>query len=289
MIIGTSHFALATADISSAVRFFLSLGYAPKFEEDQLHNHPEKRVWLRAYQPTHHVVMMKKNGFQSIELLQHGDYREASRTTAAPVGRCIPVFQIGLGSQGFEIIGLDEAFPPNPTLVSLLPFSVKTLGRLEALFGGELHIVRAGPDGVLGLARIGSDSELGIVSTIIPVKDVPAYKRFLVKLRFRPGTDMSDLDGEPQRFRHVTPFPELNSEIIVVASDWSASDLAVKLDNSGINCIAVVRRGASETLNESEIPVVRMTEPFSLKVNNKNMDITLAEFSDGPVWEFLTL
>jgi len=79
MIIGVDHIALnvSDAEMDAMRKHLVHEGFRCVFWEDNVPNHPEKKIFLSHYQPTHSLGLFSSNqGGVSLEITNHGSIAE---------------------------------------------------------------------------------------------------------------------------------------------------------------------------------------------------------------------
>ena len=86
MIIGLSHITFNCVDFENQLERWVELGWTELFSERDVLNHPVKLPFLNKYEPTHHLRVLERPGYNTIEIVQHGDQIFESNNVYQRVG-----------------------------------------------------------------------------------------------------------------------------------------------------------------------------------------------------------
>lgn len=261
MILGLSHVAFNTDNLEAAARRLAAFGYAQRFDEAALENHPAKQLMLARYQPKHHIRFLSTEGAMAIELLDHGGLVGAQASTLIPIFRSAA--PVG------DWISLD---------LTDLPIASDGLDTLRAILAEE---VLAFFDPVLSLSLLWAPDRglpSGLYACALPNESATHTATLLSTLRFRANSE--------GLWSLLTPIPTLQARLIPVMarkhSRWTNKSL---LDAPGCPCIAFMARGTTRFTMPSAL--LENTVSFMLKVNNKNSRISLLQPLSGPIIELI--
>lgn len=261
MILGLSHIALACGNIEAATKRLAGFGYSERFDAPALENHIAKAPYLSRHQPSHHIRALAADGAMAIELLDHGDLI-GPQTSAL-----IPVFRSDSPCDDWQSRQLDS-----------LPIAPDGLTKLQEVLGQDLQVFHDPVLSMTFLWNAGQGNVPGLFACALPTDAPDAIATLLGQLRFRP--DASGL------WSLLTPLPALQARLIPVAAQaadgWSP---VPHLDAPGCACLALMARGT----DRSALPAAlrENSVSFTLPVNGKTSQITLARPDTGPIIELV--
>ncbi|NIA69550.1 hypothetical protein HBA54_13190 [Pelagibius litoralis] len=240
-------------------------GYATRFDEQALPNHPSKKAFLEHYQPLHHIRALAAPGAAAVELIDHG------ALSGSQASGLIPVFTSDAPLKDWTPVPANE-----------LPFAQSGLAVLDKAHEGS---VRCFFDPVLDMRLLWTKQRTGlpsgIISAVLPVPNVQEMAAILTSLRFVQSP-------ESGIWSCLTPMPSLKVDLVLVeactAEGWQ--DTAT-LDAPGCPCLALMARDtACYGMQESTFSSCERVS-FSLMVNNTSCLITLLRLSNGLVLELV--
>jgi len=262
MILGFSHIVLSCTDITAACSRFKKAGFEIQFVEENIPNPPEKLGFLHTLSDRQSLAFAKGQTGPGVELIHHPG---SSLEHVGAYGACIasadqnwPLLAEDTGHELRYTLNSDESW--RPAHIETARFNAWTLPK---------------------------STTSGVACVLVNCLDLDASYHFWTKGVGAKPTP-SNAPSSPH-LRFTSPVPAWSIDLLLIADAHLGSD-AHAIDDAGFNCVSLVSNNIKADRDRLlSLGATAATDPFTLQVNGKTLQLSLLRGPSGEPLELLSL